>query len=111
MGDSPLEGGPWLLTRTGEPDPENREGNRTPSVDEVITQEVEAYNRWARSEYVGYVVEQETTWQALDASGQVGEEYRTMTTWETVDSCWGFDDPEYATREAEGNLPDGIEKG
>ena len=30
MGDAPVEGGPWLLTRTGQPDPDNTEGNRTP---------------------------------------------------------------------------------
>lgn len=114
MGDSPLEGGPWLLTKTGEPDPENAEGNRTPSVEEVMRQDVEAYNRWARGEYVGVIVEQELLY-ALDPGqgpwdGHAIEPPESITVWQEVEACWGYDDQEYALSEALSWLPEDVEE-
>jgi hypothetical protein len=86
MGDSPLEG---RFTDGG---------NRVPSAAEVMQQDVEAYNRWAEGEYVGYVVEKAVTWVNGD---------RTLITWEEEDALWGIDDDKYAWEEAVGALPEG----
>ena len=99
MGDSPVDGGPWLLTRTGQPDPDNTEGNRTPSAREAIEQEIAVYNSWVQGEFAGYVVEQAHTWQDKDDE--------TMVTWDDYESVWGFESDTYATEQAAESLPDG----
>lgn len=114
MGDSPLEGRPWLLTKDGRPDPENLEGNRTPSADEVIQQDLDAYNRWASGEYVGVVVEMPLVY-ALDQSqgpwdGHAVQPPDSITKWVQVESCWGYDDQDYALKEAVSTLPEGVEE-
>lgn len=103
MGDSPLDGGPWLLTQTGEPDPTNAEQNRTPSVAEVMEADVKAYNNWVEGNYVGYIVEESVLWVRSNDSEQ------EMTTWQEIEdgACWGIDDADYALTEAVALLPDG----
>lgn len=114
MGDSPLAGGPWLLTSKGAPDPDNSEGNRTPSATEVMQQEVEAYNHWANGEYVGFTVQQQVKWVRADAIGNESayDDEDTMSSWADVEdaSLWGIDDEEYALEEARMFLPDGSVK-
>jgi hypothetical protein len=102
MGDSPVDGGPWLLTRTGQPDPDNTEGNRTPSARQAIEQEIEHYNSWVQGEFAGYVVEQAHTWQ--DANGA------TMVTWDDYESVWGYESDTYAAEQATDSLPAGAVK-
>lgn len=107
MGNSPVEGGPWHLTATGEPDPDNAGGNRTPSALEAIEQDLETYNRWASGEYVGYVVEQAKRYTGSDDDDVL---YVWGDPTDDLGSCWGFDDEEYAMTEAVTTLPDGVVK-
>lgn len=55
-------------------------GCPTDRIAEALTGEVDTYDRYLRGEFCGYVVE--------DAAGGV------------LDSCWGFEDAEYAMAEA-----------
>lgn len=75
---------------------------------EVMLQDIEEYNRWARGEYVGAVVEEEIVYRAV-AQGRYGVQ-RTHTEWEEVESCWGYDDQDYALEEALSWLPDNVEE-
>ncbi|XVV02783.1 hypothetical protein ACQPW3_36360 [Actinosynnema sp. CA-248983] len=59
----------------------------------VLTAERDEYRTWARGEAVGYVIEKQVTW--------TNPEFGETDTWEEVDSCWGFYDPEYAEEEAQ----------
>lgn len=65
---------------------------------QVIEQEIDGYNRWAQGYYCGFVVEEI---QVCD----LGE-----THYEHLDSCWGFDDAEYALDEGMGCLPPDAEE-
>lgn len=55
--------------------------------------EAAEYEAWADGDVYGYVIEEKVTWTRMDS----GE---TMTTWEHVDSCWGFYGYEYAKETA-----------
>jgi hypothetical protein len=84
----------------------------TPSAARVMQSEVEAYNRWASGEYVGFIVQRQVRWVRQDAIDDEGAGYEatdTMTTWEDVEdaSIWGIDDEDYALQEARSFLPTG----
>lgn len=97
MGDSPLAGDDF-----------------TPSAAKVMQQEVEAYNRWANGEYVGFTVQQQVKWVRADAIGNESayDDEDTMSSWADVEdaSLWGIDDEAYALDEARMFLPDGSVK-
>lgn len=84
-------------------------GDEPPTPDRLrvmVDAEIAQYNTWAEGGYVGFVVEALATWTkettvAGVTTGTSGE------SWEIIDSCWGFDDPEYAFSEALAALPDG----
>lgn len=77
---------------------------------DAIRGEVDSFNQYARGEVCGFVVEQQVTWQALNADGTLGDEGRTMDTWELVESVWGFYSTEDAMSEGRASLPDGAVK-
>ena len=52
------------------------------------------YRAWCEGDVWGYSVERKVTWQRTDAPG------KTMQTWETEDSCFGFYGYEYARESA-----------
>jgi hypothetical protein len=82
------------------------DGPITPA--DVIRQEVELYNTWCEGGFCGFVVEHEQGWQAMNHDGTLGEEGRTLITWEESpdgSSCWGFDSEEAALEEARTYLP------
>lgn len=74
---------------------------------DVMRSEIEAYNRYARGEYVGVVVEEQVRWHAV-AEGRP-DSRKTYLAWEDVESLWGIDDQEYALTEALSMLPEGVE--
>lgn len=58
---------------------------------------MDEYKAWCEGDVYGYVVEREVTWR------KDGEPATTMTTWEEVESCWGYygrGEGERAAREA-----------
>ena len=84
------------------------------ALEEVMRQELDAYNRWASGEYVGVVVEQHLLY-ALDQSqgpwdGHATEPPESITVWQEIESCWGIDDQDYALKEAVSTLPEGAEE-
>lgn len=60
---------------------------------EAIEGEIREYRAWAEGDVWGYVIERIVDWDRRDGEG-------SMTTWEHVDSCWGFIGYEYAEQEA-----------
>lgn len=61
---------------------------------------MDEYKAWCEGDVYGWVVERETTWH------KDGDPEQTMTTWEDVESCWGYYGREYgeqAAREALGD--------
>lgn len=56
----------------------------------VLKQEVETYSKWRRGEFCGYVIREMHEDDREDSSGEG----------EVLESCWGFDDEDYAAGEA-----------
>lgn len=61
---------------------------------EFLKGERNEYRNWAEGDVWGHVIEHEVKW------GRVNTPAETMTTWETVESCWGFIGREYAEEAA-----------
>lgn len=61
--------------------------------EEAIAIEIKEYRAWAEGEVFGYVVEKAVDWDRRDGDD-------SMTTWETVDDCWGLIGREYAEESA-----------
>lgn len=76
----------------------------------MIEAEVEVYNRWQQGEFTSVLVEREQGWQAIDAGGVLGDEDRTMTTWEVEHAVGGFDDEDAAFEDGVSALPDGSDR-
>jgi hypothetical protein len=72
----------------------------------MIEAEIEVYNRWAQGEFTSVLVEREQGWQAIGAGGVLGDEDRTMTTWEVENAVGGFDDEDAAFEAGVEFLPD-----
>lgn len=102
MGNTPLEGETWA------------DGRQVPSAEECIRQDLEAYNRYARGEYVGVTLEQLVRYTLGEGQGPWdGHETPPaghLHKWVTVDSLWGIDDIEYARQEALSWMPDNVEE-
>lgn len=68
--------------------------------EQVIKAEIAEYTAWASDEVYGYIIEKSVTWKAEgEHEDEIPDE---MTTWEQVDSCWGYygrDDAEQTARE------------
>jgi len=79
-------------------------------VEQIMTQEVDVYNKWASGEFTSVLVEREQGWQAIDAGGVLGDEDRTMTTWEVEHAVGGFDDGDAAFEDGVAALPDGSDR-
>lgn len=47
---------------------------------------LDEYRAWCEGDVYGYIIEREVTWVRAD----MPDSRDTMTTWEEVDSCWGF---------------------
>jgi len=62
--------------------------------EKVIETEAEEHETWARGEVYGYEIEERVIWGRRD--GKEG----SMTTWEHVDSSWGYVGYGYAKSEA-----------
>ena len=77
---------------------------------DAIRGEVENYNQYARGEVCGFIVERQQGWQAIGADGTLGDEDKTMTTWEDEESVWGFYSTEDAMSEGRAYLPEGAVK-
>jgi hypothetical protein len=60
---------------------------------------MDEYKAWINGEVYGYVVERKALWRKVDPTTDDPDYLDAMTTWETVDFCWGFYGDEYA-REA-----------
>lgn len=56
------------------------------------------WKAWVEGDVYGYIVEKQARWAKM-VDG-VADESDDMTTWETVDSCWGFYGDEYAKEAA-----------
>lgn len=73
------------------------------TANEMITAEVDVYNKWANGEFTSYLVERQLNWTRVDSD-------ETMTTWDVEGAVGGFDDEEYAFSEAVDSLPAGAER-
>jgi hypothetical protein len=78
----------WYLTREVADGP-----NGTPDPAAYLKAQADEYQTYAEGDTYGYVIEREVTW-----TRDGGDD--TMTTWETIDSCWGFYGREYAEESA-----------
>ena len=88
-------------------------GDTSASLDlfeQVMTSEVDVYNKWAQGEFTRVLVEREQGWQAIDAGGVLGDEDRTMTTWEFENAVGGFDDEDAAFEAGVELLPEGSDR-
>jgi hypothetical protein len=63
------------------------------------------WRAWINGEVYGYVIEREVTWNTTT----YWREPKSMTTWETVDSCWGYYEYDYVVSEAKAALKYEIE--
>lgn len=72
-------------------------------LEESLRGELATYDLWLRGGFVGYVVERREPWTKTYADGRVESGFD----WTDVDSCWGFDDEDYAMEEARACLPEG----
>ncbi|WNV90288.1 hypothetical protein [Umezawaea sp. Da 62-37] len=61
---------------------------------QILEAERAEYRTWARGEAVGYVIEHMTMWVSPDLDD-------IRTSWEVVESCWGFFDLEFAQEEGQ----------
>lgn len=68
---------------------------------DIMRDEIDACNRWLSGEYVGFIVEERTEWTRADGL--------TRWEWETVESLYSIDDPDYALTAAVACLPDDAE--
>jgi hypothetical protein len=79
----------WYLTR------EVYEGeDGTPDPVAYLKAQADEYEAWAVGDVWGYIIEREVTWTRDDDPTQ------HTTTWEHVDSCWGFYGHAYAEQAA-----------
>lgn len=67
---------------------------------EIIEAEIKEYRTWAEGEVYGYVIERATEWEPKAGQFEDGDEPDSMTTWEHIDSCWGYIGREYAETSA-----------
>lgn len=56
------------------------------------------WEHWVNGEVYGYIIEKKTTWVALTVPTAASP--HTMTTWDEVDSCWGFYGREHVETQA-----------
>lgn len=65
--------------------------------EKIIEAEIREYQAWAEGDVWGYVIEKSLTWIPKDGEVEDGDDLPDeLTTWEHVDSCWGFVGREYA---------------
>ncbi|MBD3004584.1 hypothetical protein [Streptomyces sp. 5-10] len=62
--------------------------------EEALKTEIDEYQSWAEGDVWGFIVEKSVDWTRTD------DEDETRTTWEMVDSCWGFIGYRYAEEAA-----------
>lgn len=73
--------------------------------EQIIAAEEVQYRAWAANDVWGIIIEKSVVWIPEDGQIEIGEGIPTRrTTWEHVDSCWGFIGREYAEAEARNQL-------
>ena len=58
--------------------------------------EMSEYQAYLDGDVYGYIIERRVTWSPVDDE----DEYRTMETWDEVESCWGYYGCDYAVEAA-----------